>query len=134
MYLIREKGICLPKVYQLGIEATLKIIGGKWKPIILCHLGYGDLRSGELKRKIPDVTQKVLTAQLKELQEDGIISREVYNEVPPKVVYSLPEEGQTLREVLITMSVWGENKIKEAKENGEEIVLINQNHNGFMDM
>ncbi|MFW8051693.1 winged helix-turn-helix transcriptional regulator [Vagococcus fluvialis] len=124
----------MPKVYQLGIEATLKIIGGKWKPIILCHLGYGDLRSGELKRKIPDVTQKVLTAQLKELQEDGIISREVYNEVPPKVVYSLTEEGQTLREVLITMSVWGENKIKEAKENGEEIVLINQNHNGFMDM
>ncbi|MFC6348395.1 winged helix-turn-helix transcriptional regulator [Vagococcus carniphilus] len=122
------------QVYQLGIEATLKIIGGKWKPIILCHLGYGEVRSGELKKKIPGVSQKVLTEQLKELEADGIISRQVYNEVPPKVIYSLTEEGKTLREVLITMSIWGENRINKAQENGEEVLLINKNHNGFMEM
>lgn len=124
----------MPKVYQLGIEATLKVIGGKWKPIILCHLGYGNLRTGELKRKIPSVTQKVLTEQLKELENDGIISRKVYNEIPPKVIYSLTEEGKTLREVLITMSIWGEEKINKARENGEDITLINQDFKGFINM
>lgn len=94
----------MKKIYQLGVEATLEVIGGKWKPIILCHLGQGPLRSGELKRRIPQVTQKMLTQQLRELEHDGIISRQVYPQVPPKVVYAITDEGKSLRELLIAMS------------------------------
>lgn len=130
-----QKGIfMMEKIYYMGVEATLEVIGGKWKPVILCKLGYKPLRSGELKRQMPNVTQKMLTQQLRELERDNIIAREVYNQVPPKVVYSLTEEGKTLREVLIAMSVWGESRIKQAQENGEPIKLLTNEHNGFLEM
>ena len=70
------------KIYHIGVEATLEVIGGKWKPIILCHLGNGPIRTGELKRQIPTITQKMLTQQLRELEEDRIVDRKVYNQVP----------------------------------------------------
>lgn len=122
------------KIYQLGIEATLDVIGGKWKPIILCHLGHQSLRSGELKRKIPNVTQKVLTQQLRELEEDHIIKREIFNQVPPKVVYSLTEEGKSLRDVLITMSEWGEHRVQEAQKQGEDVSIEHKEYHGFINM
>lgn len=122
------------KIYQLAVEATLDVIGGKWKPIILCNLGHEPLRSGELKRKMPNVTQKMLTQQLRELENDNIISRKSYNQVPPKVVYSLTEEGKSLRDILIAMSVWGEKRIKQAQETGEDVVLVKDEYNGFIKM
>jgi DNA-binding HxlR family transcriptional regulator len=76
----------------------------------------------------------MLTQQLRELEQDNIVHREVYNQVPPKVIYSLTEEGKTLREVLIAMSVWGENRIKQKQNEGENIVLISSEHNGFLEM
>lgn len=94
--------------FKRSVEKTLKVIGGKWKLVILCHLTDGSMRFGELKREMSDITQKMLTQQLRELEQDGIIDRKVYNQVPPKVEYSLTEYGQTLKEVLDVMSRWGD--------------------------
>lgn len=105
----------MEKIYHIGVEATLDVIGGKWKPIILCHLGNGPIRTGELRRRIPNIAQKTLTQQLRELEEDEIIIRKVYNQVPPKVEYYLSEEGKTLREVLIAMSIWVKNESENCK-------------------
>ncbi|NIK79177.1 DNA-binding HxlR family transcriptional regulator [Paenibacillus castaneae] len=91
-------------------ELTLAVIGGKWKLIILWHLGLeGTKRFGELKKLIPNITQKMLTNQLRELEEDQLLLRKVYPEVPPKVEYSLTEYGQSLMPVLRSMYDWGEN-------------------------
>ncbi|WP_275400274.1 winged helix-turn-helix transcriptional regulator [Enterococcus faecium] len=124
----------MEKVYYMGVEATLDVIGGKWKPIILCKLGYRPMRSSELKREMPNTTQKMLTQQLRELERDNIVNRTVYNQVPPKVEYSLTEEGKSLREVLIAMSEWGENRIKQKQALGEKVKLIKGTHNGFLEM
>ncbi len=86
---------------------TLNMIGGKWKPVILHMLSVGVMRFGELKRNIPPVTQKMLTQQLRQLEEDGLIHRKVYAEVPPKVEYSLTEKGETLKPVLEHLYAWG---------------------------
>ena len=90
------------------VEATLKIIGGRWKGIALFHLLMeGTLRFNELKRKCAGVTQRMLTKQLRELEADGIISRKVYAEVPPKVEYSLTKKGDSLRPILLALKDWG---------------------------
>ena len=90
------------------VEAALNVIGGKWKGIVLYHLLVdGTLRFNELKRKTGDVTQRMLTKQLRELEEDGLVIRRVYAEVPPKVEYSLSKEGETLRPVLLALRDWG---------------------------
>ncbi|MDD9267115.1 winged helix-turn-helix transcriptional regulator [Paenibacillus sp. GCM10023248] len=89
-------------------ELTLAVIGGKWKLIILWHLGLdGTKRFGELKRLIPGITQKMLTNQLRELEEDLLISREVFDQTPPKVEYSLSRYGQSLMPLLQMMYDWG---------------------------
>ncbi|HML33267.1 winged helix-turn-helix transcriptional regulator [Sporomusa sphaeroides] len=93
--------------YKQAVKLTLKTIGGKWKPIILCFLRERVMRFGEFKREIPEITEKMLTQQLRELEHDGIISRKVYLQVPPKVEYSLTEYGQTIHEVLDVMHKWG---------------------------
>ncbi|MFS0925165.1 winged helix-turn-helix transcriptional regulator [Enterococcus durans] len=121
----------MEKIYHIGVEATLEVIGGKWKPIILCHLGNGPIRIGELKRQIPTITQKMLTQQLRELEEDRIVDRKVYNQVPPKVEYSLTEEGKSLREILVAMSVWGEERIERQQEAGNEVTLLHT-HGGYL--
>jgi DNA-binding HxlR family transcriptional regulator len=122
----------MEKIYHIGVEATLDVIGGKWKPIILCHLGNGPIRTGELRRRIPNIAQKTLTQQLRDLEEDEIIIRKVYNQVPPKVEYYLSEEGKTLREVLIAMSIWGEKRVRKLQSNMQPVNLLNNNHNGYL--
>lgn len=89
------------------VETTLQIIGDKWKVLILRDLFTGTKRFNELKRSLANVTQKMLTQQLRELENDGIIHREVYPVVPPKVEYSLTELGKTIKPVIDSMYDWG---------------------------
>lgn len=100
---------------QVGcpVETTLAIIGGRWKVLILQELFSGVKRFGELHRALAGITQKMLTQQLRELEQDGIINRMVYAQVPPKVEYSLTEVGMTLRPILETMHEWGVRFEKE---------------------
>jgi DNA-binding HxlR family transcriptional regulator len=91
------------------VETVTQLVGGKWKTLILHHLMDHDvLRFGELKRRIPGITQKMLTNQLRELEADGLIVRKVYPEVPPKVEYSLTDLGKSLAPIIQDMKVWGE--------------------------
>lgn len=87
-------------------ETTIEIIGGKWKCQILHILQSGTKRFGELRREMPDVTQRVLTRKLRELEEHGVIYRKVYAEVPPKTEYSLTPRGQSLKPVLDALELW----------------------------
>ncbi|MDO5069520.1 MAG: helix-turn-helix domain-containing protein [Neisseria zoodegmatis] len=89
------------------VSTTLDIIGGKWKVLILYHLNTQTRRFNELQRLMPAVTQRMLTLQLRELESDGIVHREVYPQVPPKVEYSLTEFGLTLMPVIEAMHRWG---------------------------
>ncbi len=90
------------------VNTTLSVIGGKWKVLILYHLIKQTQRFNELRRQLPEITQRMLTLQLRELEEDGLIHREVYPVVPPKVEYSLTEFGRTLLPVINAMHQWGE--------------------------
>ena len=93
--------------YGCPVEATLDVIGGKWKCVILFHLLDSTKRFSQLRRLLPDVTQRMLTLQLRELEEDGVLVRTVYAQVPPRVEYKLSEFGQSLRPVLLLMRQWG---------------------------
>jgi len=93
---------------KCGVETTIAVVGGKWKPMILYALLNSPRRFGELNREIPGVTQRMLTLQLRELEEDGVIHREVYKQVPPKVEYSLTPFGRTIEPLLLLMNQWGE--------------------------
>jgi DNA-binding HxlR family transcriptional regulator len=92
---------------ECPIRTTLDVIGGKWKPLILFQLKHGPRRFSALRRSIPDVTQKMLTDRLKELERDGIVHREVYAVVPPKVEYSLTPYGEGLNPIQAAMAKWG---------------------------
>ena len=94
-------------ISQCPVTTTLSVIGGKWKPIILFTIRNEKKRFGEIKKLIPGITQKMLTQQLRELEQDGIILRKVYPVVPPKVVYSMTEYGLSLSPVLNAMAAWG---------------------------
>ena len=94
-------------VFNCPVEASLSIIGGKYKAIILWHLMNGTLRYSELRRLLPQATPKMLTQQLRELERDGLITRTVYPVVPPKVEYALTERGESLFPILQAMYVWG---------------------------
>lgn len=99
---------CAGKGYYCSLELTLQVIGGKWKPIILWRLGQdGVLRFSELRRILPNITQKMLTQQLRELEADAMVHREVYPQVPPRVEYSLTPLGTTLMPVLEHLILWG---------------------------
>jgi DNA-binding HxlR family transcriptional regulator len=99
--------------YNIPVEATLEVMGGKWKAVILCHLDKGDKRTSELKRLMPSITQKMLTQQLRELEDDGLVKRQIFEQVPPKVVYSLTDYGWSLKPVLDAMCAWGEKHIEQ---------------------
>ncbi|MGN7387117.1 winged helix-turn-helix transcriptional regulator [Sporosarcina sp. SAFN-015] len=106
-------------VSKCKVEEALEIVVGKWKPIILLHLLHeGTKRFSELKRSMPGITQKMLTKQLRELEEEDIIQRVVYPQVPPKVEYSMTEYGRSLGPILEAMHEWGENHIQHKNNLG----------------
>lgn len=114
------------RTFNCEKELTLSVIGGKWKMLILWHLGKGGTkRFGELKALIPDITQRMLVSQLRELEEDLIVHREVYPVVPPKVEYSLTKQGESLMPILDAMYAWGkqymENVMKDKVEIKEQL-------------
>ena len=90
------------------VGVTLGVIGGKWKPLILWHIRDRSIRFNELMKAMSGITQKMLTQQLRELEQDGLVARKVYPEVPPRVEYSITPYGQTLEPVLQLMCDWGE--------------------------
>ncbi len=107
---------------DLVMEKVLDIIGGKWKMLVLFHLGMsGMCRFGELKRKIPGVTQRMLTLTLREMERDGIVNRKVYPEVPPKVEYRLTGQGADLKEVYVSMGKWGLKNVRLLEGSKEKI-------------
>lgn len=95
------------KTYHCPVEAALDVIGGKWKPLILWALGDNVLRFNELQKGLPGVNTKMLTKQLRELEEDGVIRRIVYPEVPPRVEYAITDFGKTLIPILEALCTWG---------------------------
>lgn len=96
--------------FHCALDVTMHYIGGKWKAIVLWYLKDGKLRFGELKARIPDITDKMLSLQLKALEEDGIIKRTIYAEVPPRVEYEYTEEGKSLLPVVKAIADWGRKK------------------------
>jgi DNA-binding HxlR family transcriptional regulator len=101
---------------QCPIEATLNLIAGKWKALVLCYLSMGTSRYNEIKRAFPRVTQKMLTQQLRELEADGLIIRTVFAQVPPKVEYTLTPFGESLLPVIKVMGEWGKNHLSSQGE------------------
>jgi len=100
--------------YRCEIEVTLELISGKWKSLILWNLGNSEvIRFNEFRRKIPGITQKMLTQQLRNLEEHGLVNRKIYNQVPPMVEYSLTERGKKLMPILNLMDEWGKEYVVE---------------------
>ncbi|MCT4631819.1 MAG: helix-turn-helix transcriptional regulator [Firmicutes bacterium] len=101
------------KTYLCPLELSIDLIGGKWKTIIIWQLREKTLRFSQLKRRLPGITQKMLTQQLRDLENDGLIFREVYPQVPPKVEYSLTDYGRTVLPILKSLFKWGINYSSE---------------------
>ncbi|MDR2522312.1 MAG: helix-turn-helix transcriptional regulator [Synergistaceae bacterium] len=93
--------------YECPLTLALEIIRGKWKTLVMYHLRHGTLRTGEIKRRIPGITQKMLTQQLRELERDGLVIRKTFDTVPPRVEYSLTELGVMAKPILEAMCSWG---------------------------
>ncbi|MGZ3144784.1 winged helix-turn-helix transcriptional regulator [Lentzea chajnantorensis] len=102
---IRENIDEMPEL--CNVEVALVVIGGKWKMLILKYLLDGTLRFGELRKMLPSVTPRMLSRQLKELETDGLVTRAVYAEVPPRTEYSVSELGESLRELVDKLDSWG---------------------------
>lgn len=106
---IRHKRLdCSP---GCSVEATLSLIDGKWKGVVLYHLFETTLRFNEIRRRLPNVTQRMLTSQLRELEADGLIDRKIYPQVPPKVEYSLSARGRSLEPVIMALKAWGDANV-----------------------
>src|SRR3984957_16725826 len=108
------------KSYHCAMDITMDFIGGKWKTAVLWYLKDKTLRFGELKKQIPDITEKMLSIQLKNLEDDGLIKRKVYTQIPLKVEYSLTAFGKTLIPILNAIAKWGRNL---GQKNGEIVEL-----------
>lgn len=115
------------EAFACPVAFTVDVIGGKWKSLILFHLMSGTKRFNEVRRLIPDITQRMLTLQLRELEVDGMIHREIYREVPPKVEYSLTELGSSLAPLVSAMREWGavhERKILELRRSAVPVSSV----------
>ena len=114
---VKYKKIFVFDEYSCPVTATMKVLGGKWKPILINAIYFtAPARFGELKRSVIGITRSMLTQQLRELEDDGIISRKIYAQIPPKVEYTLTEFGLTLSPVIQTMANWGvEYKLNKQK-------------------
>jgi DNA-binding HxlR family transcriptional regulator len=99
-------------VFLCGLDAAVDVVGGKWKALILWALSVEPRRTGELRRELEGISEKVLIQQLRELERDGIIDRTVHNQVPPKVIYSLTPMGTALDEALAPLGAWGEEHMR----------------------
>ncbi|MGY0498388.1 winged helix-turn-helix transcriptional regulator [Nocardia sp. FBN12] len=108
-----------PGEYTCGLDATLSVLNGKWKMMILWPLSERPHRFGELRREVKGVTEKVLTTQLRELEADGIVHRTVYDEVPPRVEYSLSPLGELLNNALLPLESWGREHLMGGAESSE---------------
>ena len=108
--------------FHCALDVTMHYIGGKWKAVVLWYLRKEKKRFGELKNLIPDITDKMLSIQLKSLEEDGIISRTVYPEIPPRVEYEYTEKGKSLIPVIEAIAHWGNEK---ARKEGELVKVVN---------
>jgi DNA-binding HxlR family transcriptional regulator len=115
------------RTYYCPVEVSLDKIGGKWKPLVLWYLRPQTRRFGELKRLIPTITEKMLTEKLRELEADGLIHREVYREVPPRVEYSLTPYGRGLNAILEQLCDWGK---RHARKHGIRIENAAQQQTG----
>ncbi len=98
--------------YICGIDAGMDVVSGKWKSLILWELAHGTRRFGELRRGLPGVSEKMLIQHLREMETDGLVHREVYHQVPPKVEYSLTEHGRSLNTALAPLGAWGTERIR----------------------
>ncbi|MEO1133413.1 MAG: helix-turn-helix domain-containing protein [Cyanobacteria bacterium J06639_1] len=115
---VSVKPLSATKAIACPVEFTLSAIGGRWKVLILRELFLGVQRFNQLHRSLPGITQKMLTQQLRELEADGIVHREVYKQVPPKVEYSLTPLGESLQSVLDAMHEWG---MRHASQTQKEV-------------
>ncbi|GAA4609646.1 DNA-binding HxlR family transcriptional regulator [Actinoplanes octamycinicus] len=108
--------------YICGIDAGMDVVTGKWKSLILWELhNYGTRRFGELRRGLPGVSEKMLVQHLREMEEDGLLDRKVYPEVPPRVEYSLTPHGISLNEALRALGSWGQQRVKRLAAEGSLI-------------
>lgn len=108
------------KLFPCPTSAAMELIGGKWKSVILTHMLESEKRYNELRKEIPTITERTLSLQLKQLEEDGLINRKVITKKPPlKVIYSLTPFGETLKDLLVQITEWG---ILAAREKGEFIL------------
>ena len=98
------------KIYHCALDITMDYIGGKWKSVVLWYLMKNKKRFSDLKKVIPDITEKMLSIQLRQLEKDGLVNRQVFAEVPPRVEYSLTKEGESLTNILNELAVWGRQK------------------------
>ncbi|CAA9343052.1 MAG: Transcriptional regulator, HxlR family [uncultured Cytophagales bacterium] len=118
-YEIRLKG----QTYHCALDVTMHFIGGKWKTVVLWYMRNGRKRFSELKRHIPDITEKMLSLQLKQLEADGFVGKTIYPEVPPRVEYFLTDAGKTLLPVLEVLARWGREKGNAEGETVEKKAL-----------
>lgn len=127
---------CDPQ-FSCSVEVTLSVIGGKWKLLVLGQLDRGVSRFGQLRRAIPGITQTMLTQQLRELEEDGIVTRTIFPEIPPRVEYQLTEFGKTLDCVIAVMGAWGERyhaRVREKKRAARGLAEAAANAAGVSDV
>ncbi|HMO11558.1 MAG TPA: helix-turn-helix domain-containing protein [Actinotalea sp.] len=101
------------RTYVCGLDAAIDVVGGKWKPLLLWVLAAAPRRFGELRREVEGISEKVLSQQLRELTRDGLVHREVHDQVPPKVVYSLTPLGASLERALAPLGDWGEEHLAD---------------------